>query len=224
MYRGTLYSVLRSTMQRWSIYLPPASNLTVPFKLFLAESTALLPEIDLEFGLYDSCEDILAHLRENSTKDQHRVEHIGASRIRYLRDEGCLSGYDAHVTELALMEYLVSIHPSFPVLDRKELVHQVLTGTTSLLLLTSILAIVVSYGDVTIARALGFEDPNQAEKVLHKRAELLFQTHAERDNITMLQSALLLSLCKGANANSSNAREWSGVAVSLGQSMRLHRS
>jgi transcription factor-like protein len=206
------------------MYLPPASTLTVPFKLFLAESALLLPEIDLEFTFDDPYGDILAHLRENSTTDQHRVEHLGANRVRYLRDEGCFSGYDAYVTELALMEYLVSIHPFFPVLNRENLLRQVLTRTTSLLLLTSILAVVVSYGDVTIARALGFEDPNQAEHVLHNRAKLLFQTHAERDNITMLQSALLLSLCKGAKANSSNAREWSGVAVSLGQSMRLHRS
>ena len=220
-------------MHDWGKYVPPASDLTLPYDIYWADRTLLPSQCYPEDEPNQSYDPIRTHMESYNTASMQVAIHsdVHSVKLRLLREEGALAGCHGHLAELALMEYLTSIHPSFPVVDRAALILQVLTKSTSLILLTSIVSVAAVYdtdGEAEFARCLGFHSSFQAQYNLHNRAKLLFQlgdqTGDKEDKTAIIQSAFLLSFCKGSDSHSAYAREWLGIAIDRAMSLGLHRS
>lgn len=232
-YPGTLYSALRTRMHDWGKYVPPASDLTLPYDIYWADRTLLPPRCYPEDEPDQSYDPIRTHMKSYTSTSMQLTIHFDdrSFKTSLLREKGALAGCHGHLAELALMEYLTSIHPSFPMVDRDALIVSVLNESTPLILLNSIVSVAAVYdtdGEAEFARCLGFHTSLQAQYILHERAKLLFQlgdqTVDKEDKTAIIQSAFLLSFCKGLESHSEYAREWLGVAIDRAMSLGLHRS
>ncbi|KEF63546.1 uncharacterized protein A1O9_01524 [Exophiala aquamarina CBS 119918] len=81
----------------------------------------------------------------------------------------------------------------------------------------------ISFLEAEKVNALGFATKRDARRVFHDRARLLYDLDAESDQLTILQSVLLLTSWSETPGDSKGTWHWMGVAVSLAFGLGLHR-
>ncbi|RFU76934.1 hypothetical protein TARUN_5309 [Trichoderma arundinaceum] len=150
--------------------------------------------------------------------------------MRYLHDESALTLPDLQSCLPALEAYFARFHPSYPVLDRAQVVRRLSSASSfssvdmSRMLLQAMLFIGATYCDAGTIRAMGFEDRSQAKFAFYTRARLLFHADWEKDETVLIQSLFLMSFWRAAPADVRDVRYWLGVVITLAESYGLHRS
>ncbi|KAH8817342.1 fungal-specific transcription factor domain-containing protein [Xylogone sp. PMI_703] len=154
---------------------------------------------------------------------------ISEEDLDYLANKGALSIPPKELRNALLKSFIDFVHPYMPIVSLEEVISAIERengegGTISLLLFQSIMFTGVAFVDTKSLEKGGFETRKIARRVLFHRARTLYDFSCEHDDITLIQSFLLLSYWFESPNDEKNTRHWLALAVSLGQIIGLHRN
>ncbi|KAE8419610.1 fungal-specific transcription factor domain-containing protein [Aspergillus pseudocaelatus] len=126
-----------------------------------------------------------------------------------------------------LRAYVHYVHPYMPILDIEDFLQTILecdhNRRISLLLFQSVMFAGSAFADLKILQAAGFETNRVARKQFFDRAQLLYNFDYETDQITIVQSLLLMSYYYDAPGHQKDSWHWMGVVLSLAHTIGLNR-
>ncbi|KAL4938603.1 hypothetical protein BDV06DRAFT_225833 [Aspergillus oleicola] len=146
--------------------------------------------------------------------------------IEYLRLKGCLNFPSKDVCRDLLRAYFYSVHPIMPVVDAAQVMgieHQLdRPAELNLLLLWSIFFAAVNFIPAETCTLAGYSSRKEMKEEMYSRAKIM-HNNGGGDRITEMQSALLLGFWHSEMNNHAQPWYWTGIAISLGHIMGLHR-
>ncbi|KAE8364495.1 fungal-specific transcription factor domain-containing protein [Aspergillus caelatus] len=147
--------------------------------------------------------------------------------IDYLISKGVLLIPELTLRNELLRAYVHYVHPYIPILDIEDFLQTILEGDRnrriSLLLFQSVMFAGSAFADLKILQAAGFETNRVARKKFFDRAQLLYNFDYETDQITIVQSLLLMSYYYDAPGHQKDSWHWMGVVLSLAHTIGLNR-
>ncbi|KIV93029.1 hypothetical protein PV10_04274 [Exophiala mesophila] len=155
--------------------------------------------------------------------------HLEPCDIAYLTSKGALKLPSAKFQEEIVKCYVFYVHPFLPVVDLVQLLGALYRPSTfqrgkiSILLYQAIMFAGVSFIDPANVKDLGFAAKRDARKAYHDKTRILYDLDAEPDQLTIVQSALLLTSWSQTPVDNKGTWHWMGIASSLAFSLGLHR-
>ncbi|OQD64276.1 hypothetical protein PENPOL_c008G07375 [Penicillium polonicum] len=144
----------------------------------------------------------------------------------YLHYKGVFNMPRKETCDELLRAYFHHVHPIMPVIDATTLPHLYPSGDGhpyNLILLWSIFFAAANYLSVDTCKSEGFSSRKDMRESVYSRAKCLHHNGGETDHAVLLQSALLLGLYHSEADTYTQPWFWLGVAISLCQTMGLHR-
>ncbi|TPX11539.1 uncharacterized protein E0L32_007750 [Thyridium curvatum] len=117
-----------------------------------------------------------------------------------------------------------SVHPGFPVLDRSAFELRYHQGTASLFLLQTVFFLSATVCDDNIFEGSQIGNRAQARRAFYNRAKLLYDADYETDNTLLTACLFLLGFWWQRPQEQKDSWHWLGCAISLAQTMGMHRS
>ncbi|KAK9349683.1 fungal-specific transcription factor domain-containing protein, partial [Lipomyces doorenjongii] len=147
--------------------------------------------------------------------------HITKSKIAFLESEGCFSKPDHTELDQLIATYFNNVHPALPIIDYHEFCRCHNVDGVPWLLLHSICFAALTHGSLT-------DKPSVVRRNLrakyYQRAKLLVDIGYETQQITLVQSAILLSFWSGQSTEYWNAFDWLNTAVNIAESLGINRA
>ncbi|KAI5460766.1 fungal-specific transcription factor domain-containing protein [Mariannaea sp. PMI_226] len=144
----------------------------------------------------------------------------------YLNSLGALDLPDKDVCSSLLRCYFRNVHQLLPIIDTQEVLANYLgpgPENMSLLLLWSIFFASSNFVESDILERAGFRSRKVMKRNFYRRAKALYDCDYEKDKLTLIQSVILLGLWYNDTNDRNGAWHWIGIAISLSQSIGLHR-
>ncbi|CAG8222678.1 unnamed protein product [Penicillium salamii] len=144
----------------------------------------------------------------------------------YLQYKGVFSLPQNSTCNELLRAYFHHVHPLTPVVDATTLPHLYPTGENqqhNLLLIWSIFFVAANYVSADTWKMEGFSSRKDMKDSMYSRAKCLHYIGGETNHTVLLQSALLLGFYHSEADTHTQPWYWLGVAISLCQSIGLHR-
>jgi hypothetical protein len=184
----------------------------------IPEPSARVAPIYVGDGGYSNILDAAGRLTDRHFYVPATAEKIlAAEDLEYLKIKGCFTL--PQETEHLIEAYFRFVHSTFPMIDGAAFLQEYsIRGHEgiNLLLLWSMFSASASYIPSL---------PRRARKETYvQRAKLLFDLGQETDKIVLVQSALLLSFWFADTEDIKQSWYWTGIALSIAQTLGLHRS
>ncbi|OQE71575.1 hypothetical protein PENNAL_c0104G01697 [Penicillium nalgiovense] len=144
----------------------------------------------------------------------------------YLQYKGVFNMPRKDICDELIRAYFHHIHPIMPVIDATTLPHLYPSGDGqpyNLILLWSIFYAAANHLPADIWKSEGFASRKEMKEPMYSRAKCLYHNGGETDNTVLLQSALLLGFYHSEADTYTRPWFWLGIAISLCQTMGLHR-
>ena len=141
-----------------------------------------------------------------------------------LRERGLLFLPSSSVIDQLLGVYFQWFHPAFPLIDRASLLADIKDHRQSLLVLSSILMIAVTFCDTRLLQLTGFKDRLTARKKFFLQSRAIYDADLETDKIKIIGSVFLMSFWWDRPDEVKDSWHWIGIAIGMAQSMGMHRS
>ncbi|KAL1893516.1 hypothetical protein Sste5346_006344 [Sporothrix stenoceras] len=120
--------------------------------------------------------------------------------------------------------YFQLVNPAYPVFDRTEFIALYRQNKVSLLALHTIYFLSLTVcGEETI-KAAGFSDRFTARRAVYLRAKALYDTGYEKNKITVVAVLFLFGFWWEGPEDQKDSWHWLSAAVSLAQTLGMHRS
>lgn len=143
----------------------------------------------------------------------------------FLESTGCLGLPPKTCVNALLPIFLEKFCPIYPIIDHEDFSIKQRNGSLPLILVHAICGTAASFCSLAQLTPLGFSSREEARETFYRRAKYLFDFKYERDRITLLQTCILLSFWPSVGPQDIwSTYHWIGFAVSLAESMGLHRS
>ncbi|OAL25743.1 hypothetical protein AYO22_04732 [Fonsecaea multimorphosa] len=149
--------------------------------------------------------------------------------LEFLRKKGCLSLPTESICQELVSRYFQLVHPFIPVVNTNQFFED-FNGhrhkSCTLLLLWSMFFAVASFVDAQTVKRAGYASRKDMKSTLYRRAKYIFDSNLEKDKVKVVQSALLLAFFytdTQDRATAWHAWQWTGTAITLCQTMGLHR-
>ncbi|KAJ9602700.1 hypothetical protein H2200_012894 [Cladophialophora chaetospira] len=146
--------------------------------------------------------------------------------LEFLRVKGAYSIPPKDVCDQAVFAFFRNAHPLLPVLDAKSFLDQYFRRGcegVSLILLWSILHVAASFLPIEIVRKSGYQTRKAMKLAMYQHVKLLYDNNQETDHFALLQAVIILGYWHPDSQDRFEAWHWTGIAISMAQSMRLHR-
>ncbi|EXJ82703.1 hypothetical protein A1O3_06517 [Capronia epimyces CBS 606.96] len=147
--------------------------------------------------------------------------------LEFLRVKGAFSIPPKDVCDEAVLAYFRNAHPLLPVLDAKSFLDQYSRRGCqgiSLILLWSILHVAASFLRMETVTKSGFQTKKAMKIAMYQHVKLLYDNNQEPDQLVLVQAVILLGYWHPDTQDRFEAWHWTGIAISMCQSMGLHRS
>lgn len=142
----------------------------------------------------------------------------------FLQSQGSFNLPEKHICDEFVRIFFSCLHPAYPVLDRQLFDSQYRQGRVSLLLLQTIFFLSVIACDDQLVQRAGFENRYQAREVYYLRAKALYDADYEKDKTQLVAILFLLGFWWQKPQDQKDTWHWLGCAISLAQTMGMHRS
>ncbi|KAF9885366.1 hypothetical protein FE257_012983 [Aspergillus nanangensis] len=122
--------------------------------------------------------------------------------------------------------YFGNVHQLLPIIDVQAFLqqyHQQGPESISLLLLWSIFFASSNFVEAEILQSAGFQTRKAMKRRFYNHAKSLYDCDYEKDKVTLIQSVILMGLWYIDAEDRNGAWHWIGIAISLSQSIGLHR-
>lgn len=152
---------------------------------------------------------------------------IDPEDLQFLIRKGALTVPEVDLRAEIFKSYLFTVYPFMPILSLESLVDpaQMPEGgrKMSLLLFQAVMFAGLSSLNKDLVQQTGYMTLKQARKGFFNKVLLLYNFNAEPDDTAVVQTLLLMSLWYEKWNDRKHTWHWTGLAISLAQSMGLHR-
>ncbi|KAK9234578.1 fungal-specific transcription factor domain-containing protein [Lipomyces kononenkoae] len=149
--------------------------------------------------------------------------HLTAAKIAFLSREGCFTKPDRVVLDRLIAAYFDRVDPVLPIIQRTEFMFLYDADKLSWLLFQSVCFAASTHCSLNIICGGCCPDRHEWRMRFYRRAKSLFDFGYEKDRLTLLQSAILLSYWGGSPLDYWNTFSWLNVAVNIAESLGMHR-
>lgn len=144
--------------------------------------------------------------------------------ISYLEMRGSFSLPPQNVSDELIRVFFTSFHPAYPVFDRRVFCAQYRQGRVSFLVLQTIFFLAfTSCSDDLLERA-GYQSRLTARRTCYLRAKALYDMDYEKDKSQLTAVLFLLGFWWEGPEDQKDTWHWLGSAISLAQTLGMHRS
>ncbi|KAG6219737.1 Cutinase transcription factor 1 beta [Claviceps purpurea] len=154
---------------------------------------------------------------------------IAPEDVQYLVIKGALTLPDIPLQNALLQCYIEYVYPYMPLIDLHNFLSIVdrrdgVNGQTSLLLYQSIMFSAVAFVDMKYLREAGYSSRKAARKAFFQKTRLLYDFDYEQDRLVLVQSLMQMTYWYETPDDQKDTWHWMGVAISLAQTIGLHRN
>ena len=153
-----------------------------------------------------------------SANHEPRIEELMAA----LRDAFTMPSRD--IADQLVRTFFNIIHPAYPVFDRTNFTRLYLQGRASPLVLQTIFLLGFTVGSETLVHDAGYTDRATARRTHYLRAKALYDADYENDPTITTAVLLLLGFWWSGPDDQKDPCYWIGCAVTVAQSLGMHRS
>lgn len=155
-------------------------------------------------------------------------DRFGNDDITYLQNKGALTIPNIELRNELIRCYAEVIHPFMPLLDLHDFVSLVNcndgTKQVGLLLFQSVMFAGVASVDIRLLENAGYTSRRDARRDFFNKTRLLYDFDIEADRIPLIQSLLIMTYWYETPDDQKDSHHWMGIAVSLAQTIGLHRN
>ncbi|KAM0476102.1 hypothetical protein ACHAPX_006519 [Trichoderma viride] len=155
--------------------------------------------------------------------DQGR-ENIVNAQIALLRERNLYYRLSEAALERMLDVYFRWFHPAFPLVNETNFVEKCHRNQMSLLVLNGMLLVAAIMCDPADIAMTGCESRAHARSVFYRQAKALYDAELDPDKVNNVTAVFYISFWWGGSNDEKDSWHWMGVAVSLAQSLGMHRS
>ncbi|KAF5260425.1 hypothetical protein FOXYS1_8920 [Fusarium oxysporum] len=131
---------------------------------------------------------------------------------------------DPRVSDQLIVSFFTNFHPAYPVIDRLSFIDLYKQGHASPLLLHVIYMTALTCGPESLFQLAGHYDRTSARKAHYLCAKTLYDAGHEKDATHLTAALHLLSFWWLGPSDQKDSWYWHGCAVTLAQSLGMHRS
>ncbi|KAM0723159.1 hypothetical protein Q7P37_001359 [Cladosporium fusiforme] len=155
-------------------------------------------------------------------------DRLGNDEITYLQNKGALSIPNIELRNELIRCYAEVIHPFMPLLDLHDFVATVDCHDGSkqmgILLFQSVMFAGIASVDMRHLKNAGYSSRRDARRDFFNKTRLLYDFDLEADRIPLIQSLLIMTYWYETPDDQKDSHHWMGIAVSLAQTIGLHRN
>ncbi|KAH6605266.1 hypothetical protein Trco_006973 [Trichoderma cornu-damae] len=151
-------------------------------------------------------------------------ENIVNGQVTLLRERNILHLLDPGALERMLDVYFRWFHPAFPLISSQGFLQNCLRNRMSLLVLNALLLVAATICDPADVAFTGCESRQHARRVFYTQAKALYDADLDPDKVNNVSAVFLMSFWWGGSNDEKDSWHWLGIAVSLAQSLGMHRS
>lgn len=142
----------------------------------------------------------------------------------FLQAQGAFTTLPKELSDELVAVFFKYFHPAWPVFDRRQFIALYERGQASFLVLQTIYFIAFSICNEDLLHRAGFFDRYQARRVFYLRAKGLYDADYEKNKVILAAVLFLLGFWWLGPEDQKDTWYWVGCAVSLAQTLGLHRS
>ncbi|KAK6379359.1 hypothetical protein LTS17_006277 [Exophiala oligosperma] len=150
--------------------------------------------------------------------------HMLPEDIAYLEAKGAFTFPNPDILDRLITTFLSRVYPLYPIVSRQEFLRQYETDDVPAMLLHMVCSIAATFCDLSLIHRAGFDNRLEARHAYYSKAKVLFEIGYETDKIVQLQSAVLMTFWGGGPIHHWNYFSWTGTAVTIAESLGIHRS
>ena len=128
------------------------------------------------------------------------------------------------VSDELVRTFFTCVHPAYPVFDRLAFVGAYQHGQVSVLVLHAIYFLAVTVCDEDLITRAGYSNRENARKTHYLRAKALYDADYETDRVNLVAVLFLLGFWWAGPEDQKDSWHWLGSAISLAQTLGMHRS
>ncbi|KAI5465060.1 fungal-specific transcription factor domain-containing protein [Mariannaea sp. PMI_226] len=142
----------------------------------------------------------------------------------FLRSKDALTLPNPSLQAALIEAYFHNVHPLLPVLEVDQFLRSfdARSGQLSLLLFQSVLFAASAFIDMSLLADAGFQSRTEARLAFFEKARILYDFGCEKDNLTLVQSLLLMTLWHELPDQHRSVSHWIDVAISEAFAIDLH--
>lgn len=149
--------------------------------------------------------------------------NIASGQVDLLKRQGLYSRPPRKVMDHLLRLYFDHFHPAFPIVDKTKYFHAAQAEQESQFVLNAVLMIAVTHCHKDVLVTFGCEDRHAARSTFYRQARCLYDSDAEHDKLNTIRGLFLMSFWWGGPNEQKDSWHWLAIAISLAQSLGLHR-
>ncbi|KAH7140346.1 fungal-specific transcription factor domain-containing protein [Dactylonectria estremocensis] len=131
---------------------------------------------------------------------------------------------ERHVSDQLIRSFFEHFHPAYPVVDRLSFITLYKQDRASPILLHTMYLMALTCGPESLVRIAGYDDRTTARKAHYLRAKALYDADHETDATCLAAALHLLGFWWLGPNDQKDSWYWHGCAVTLAQSIGMHRS
>ncbi|KAK5036637.1 hypothetical protein LTS07_002364 [Exophiala sideris] len=178
------------------------------------------------FSVYELChpapaQEAVPYLPSPASKSSWK-----ASELECLREAGAFASLPRDVSDKLVRSYFQHVHSFLPVVDAASFLNEyVKTGTQNInpLLFWSMALAATNFVGAEVLAKAGYTSRKAMKVAFYARAKRLYDFDRGTEKLTLIQSVLLMGFWYSDAQDHTGAWYWIGIAISLCQSLGLHR-
>ncbi|KAE9362543.1 hypothetical protein N431DRAFT_391777 [Stipitochalara longipes BDJ] len=147
--------------------------------------------------------------------------------LAYLQLKGCFSLPAQSVCNELVHCYFSHVHPFLPILNAHQFLEEFANlgcQNLSVLLIWSMFFAAANFVEPSVLQKAGYHSRKAMKRAMYQRAKCLYDSDYEEDKISLIQSVILMAFWYSDTEDRTGAYHWIGIAISLCQSLGLHRN
>ncbi|CAP73574.1 uncharacterized protein PODANS_2_9380 [Podospora anserina S mat+] len=154
---------------------------------------------------------------------------VSPEDLDYLNAKKALTLPHPQLRDALLKAYVEYVHPYMPVMDVHPFLNAIndqtgQSGKISLLLFQAVMFVATAFVDEDLLKAEGYQDRREARKAFFSKARVLYDCDTELDRLHLVQALLMMTYWYESPDDQKDTWHWMGVAISLAQTIGVHRN
>jgi hypothetical protein len=161
---------------------------------------------------------------DDSARGAFHDEKLSSEELAVLKAKRVYDFPRKDIGEKLFRAFFVDFFPAYPVFDRREIEALYNQDKLSPLVQNTIYFIASTICEEQLLQQCGFSERSQARTTFYLRAKALYDADQERDKVKLTAVLFLLGFWWNGPEDQKDTWFWLGAAISLGQTLGMHRS
>lgn len=161
---------------------------------------------------------------EHANNAAERLKDTDTPTLTYLNMHGAFILPSQDISDELIRIFFTSFHPAYPVFDRREFFALYQQNQVPLIVLQTIYFLSFTICGEDLLRRAGFVDRYSARRTSYLRAKALYDMDCEKNKVKLTSVLFLLGFWWEGPEDQKDTWHWLGAAISLAQTLGMHRS